>query len=124
MLDKFGRDITEIEGGWRCDDPIDGSSFTVGGIPYERAIDTIENMWTAQCFLWQALEELPDSPEGMEDPVLLVGGPLADQVIDWPAPTNWQTVRSWFGASDRRTFEYGSQSVTYRRDGGTASCVS
>lgn len=70
--------------------------------------------------LARALAELPDTPDGMGDPVLLVGGPLADQVVDWPVPSAWQTVRSWVGATDVRTFEYGSQSVVYRRVGGTA----
>ena len=70
--------------------------------------------------LARALAELPDSPEGMADPVLLVGGPLADQVVDWPEPSVWQSVRSWVGAADTRSFTYGSQTVVYRRVGGAA----
>lgn len=75
-----------------------------------------------QIALADALEELPDTPDGMDDPVLLVGGPLDAQVVDWPANTAWQSVRSFFGADvSLRAFEYGTQTVAYRRNGGTAS---
>lgn len=119
--DRWGREIWRDGDTLVCRDPVCGAELSVKNVDLARALVTIEDMLTDGCFLKMALDELPDTPEGMEDPVLLVGGPLANQVVDWPAPSAWQTVRSWVGAEDRRVFAYGSQTVTYVRSGGTAS---
>ena len=125
MTDRFGRDIVEIERGWECRDPIDGTTFSVRDVSWERAIDVIEHTLTAKCFYEQAMAELPDSLEGMEDPVFLVGGPLDGQVIDWPVLGAWGTFKTWFGADDTvRAFEAGGATVKYQRSGGTASVLS
>ena len=118
--DKWGRELWVDGDVLVCRDPVCGAEFSVEHPSPERALAVVEDMLTDGCFLKMALDELPDSPEGMEDPVLLVGGPLANQVVDWPAPSAWQTVRSWVGADDKRVFAYGSQTVVYCREGGTA----
>lgn len=118
--DRWGREVWADGETLICRDAIGGAEFSVKHPSRDRALSVIEDMLTDGCYLKMALDELPDSPEGMEDPVLLVGGPLANQVVDWPDPSAWQSVKSWFGGVDRRTFEYGAQSVTYRREGGTA----
>ena len=118
--DKWGREVWVDGETLVCRDAVGGAEFSVRHPSRERALSVIEGMLTDGCYLKMALDELADSPDGMGDPVLLVGGPLADQVVDWPEPSAWQSVRSWVGAADTRSFSYGSQTVVYRRVGGTA----
>lgn len=101
----------------RC--PECGAPVLLGEVSVE-AVDRRTREIADAIALARALAELPDSPDGMGDPVMLVGGALADQVVDWPAPSAWQSVKSWVGAADTRSFAYGSQTVVYRRVGGTA----